>query len=159
MLSDLVATNEHGAPVEIQGSCSLGYVPLLVPILVMGAVVIIAGNICIYISRNDEEVNKEVLYIGLAQLNVVQVLLLGIVLMADTNASSFQFMYNFEAAVEFMIFGGILILIFLPKVLNVAGWSSFKMIRISPVISEPSPHLSMQTLSNIVPVTENSRHS
>ena len=114
--------DQYGNPIEGYGYCALeGDIANVIfgILIIFVTLLIIVGNIVCFISRNDESVNSEVTYISISMMNFLLILLVGIpvvVVLVEKPLSRFLVLL-------FAVFGcfmGLVLLIFMPKVMAVA---------------------------------------
>jgi hypothetical protein len=112
------STDTYGNPSSGYSTCfsfDSGELPYVIPIIISVTLALIIGNVVCFIARNDETVNNEILYITLAQANYLQIFTLAAPL---TKLSEKEPVLSYTIAVFSILiaFGGLLFLIFLPKI-------------------------------------------
>ena len=113
--------DEFSNPVKSSGYCYFDnagtpYFVILIFFVIAGLIV---GSFVCFISRNDETQNNEVTYVALSMFNYLQVAVIGgmmIVILKDLSV----YRYIVSVAAVFLAYGGIICLIFVPKILAVA---------------------------------------
>lgn len=110
----------YGNPIASYGSCynDSGSIDYILPLGALIFVALVIGNIVCFVCRNDETVNNEIMYMSLAQANYLQIIVLAAPLIALNNNYP-VLRFAISAAAIFISFGGLICLIFVPKVLAV----------------------------------------
>jgi hypothetical protein len=109
----------YNNPISSTGSCfneSLfqGYSMSLFFVIFLSC---ICGNVICFLARNDESVNSEITYISLAIMNYLQVGVMAVLVAIVTKNNLLRYCICISA--DIIAFGGLLFLIFLPKVFAV----------------------------------------
>ena len=116
---DVTGTDAYGNPNESYGVCyaqsgSEQYAYLVVAVIFLSCMV---GNALCFISRNDESVNNETTYISLGLINYFQIIIVFIPLIQISSDAVTR--YTASVVGVFAGFGGLFMLIFLPKFISV----------------------------------------
>jgi heme A synthase len=120
---EVLEYDKFNNPIESYGYCSISRKPAVtacLTILVTFVVlVVLVGNFICFIARNDETVNNEVTYIALSMVNFLQIVLVaGPVMVVLVEKPTPRFLVS--AAAVILSFGGLMALIFGPKIIAIA---------------------------------------
>jgi hypothetical protein len=123
----VLAFDAYNNPIESYGFC---YIPastasasVFVILVLFVVLIIFIGNIVCFIARNDETVNNEVTFITLAMVNFLQVVIVGgpiVIILVERPTPRFVV----SAAAVILGFGGLLGLIFSPKVVAIVFYDA-----------------------------------
>ena len=139
-----MSADAYGNPLSSTGSCYKAYNnPAALSVLGMIFVFCFIGNIVCFIARNDETVNNETTYISFGIMNFFQTFLVGIPLIVVTPNPTMQ--YVIAVAAIFIAFGGLTLLIFIPKVVAVEMNTGMEITITTKLASSTAPSSSFPT--------------
>lgn len=120
---EVLGFDEFNNPIESFGYCAVSSNPAvtasIIILVTFVVLVVLVGNFICFIARNDETVNNEVTYIALSMVNFLQIVLVaGPVMAVLIEKPTPRFMVS--AAAVILSFGGLMALIFGPKIIAIA---------------------------------------